>query len=262
MEAAARNLVPVTLELGGKSPVIVCEDADLDMAARRIVWGKFYNAGQTCVAPDYLYAQKSICSELVQKIKICIIQQFGEDPKSSESLSRIVNSRNCRRLARMIDREKVVHGGDIDEERLYVAPTVLANVSWNDAVMQEEIFGPILPVLSFNDIEEPFHQISHKPKPLAAYLFGRSKAIQSIFLERLSFGGGCINDVVLHLSNPNLPFGGVGDSGMGRYHGESSFHTFSHVKSVMCRSGFFDISARYAPYNEEKTGFLRRIFRF
>ncbi len=261
MQAAAKNLTPVTLELGGKSPVVVCEDADLALAARRIVWGKFYNAGQTCVAPDYLYVQSSVSHILIEKIKACIVQQFGANPKSSESLSRIVNSQNCKRLTQMIDDKKVIHGGEFDFEALFIAPTVMQNISWNDPVMLEEIFGPILPILTFETIDEAFYSILQRPKPLAAYLFTRSHAIQKTFIDSISFGGGCINDVVLHLSNPYLPFGGVGDSGMGQYHGRSSFQTFSHAKSVMHRFGLFDVSARYAPYSEGKLKFLRRMFR-
>lgn len=260
MEAAAKNLVPVTLELGGKSPAIVCADADLELTARRLVWGKFYNAGQTCVAPDYVYVDKAVVSELIKKIKKEIAQQFGEDPKESESLGRIVNSRNLQRLVRMMDAKKTVHGGEVDEKQLYIAPTVMADVSWQDPVMQEEIFGPILPVLTFGSLEEVWKQVGEKPKPLAAYFFSGSTKNQKSFVQELSFGGGCINDVVLHLSNPYLPFGGVGDSGMGSYHGEKSFHTFSHAKSVMTRWGFLDLSARYAPYSDRKLRFLRRIF--
>lgn len=261
MQAAAKNLVPVTLELGGKSPAVVCEDADLDLAARRIVWGKFYNAGQTCVAPDYVYVQKSVSQEFLGKIRSCIERQFGTNPQNSQSLGRIVNLKNCERLARMIDASKIFCGGEVDTKELYVAPTVLKDVTWDDAVMQDEIFGPILPVLSFENIEDLFLLFAQKPKPLAAYLFSTSRAIQERFLAQVSFGGGCINDVVVHLTNPHLPFGGVGSSGMGSYHGERSFQIFSHAKSVMHRSGLFDVSARYAPYDDKKLKFLRKVFR-
>lgn len=260
MAAAAKNLVPVTLELGGKSPAIVCADADLDLTARRIVWGKFYNAGQTCVAPDYVYVDKTVAAELIQKIKKEITQQFGEDPKKSESLGRIVNARNFQRLTRMIDDKKLAHGGETDEAQLQIAPTVMADVSWQDPIMQDEIFGPLLPVLTFERLEEVWKSVGDRPKPLAAYFFSGSKAHQNEFVRKLSFGGGCINDVVVHLSNSYLPFGGVGESGMGSYHGEKSFHTFSHAKSVMTRWGFFDLSARYAPYSEKKLSLLRWVF--
>ena len=260
MQAAAKNLTPVTLELGGKSPVIVCEDADLDLTARRIVWGKFYNAGQTCVAPDYLYVQNTVAQILIKKIKACIEDQFGVNPKSSESFGRIVNLANCQRLAKLMDSQKVICGGDVDLETLYIAPTVLTSVSWNDEIMKQEIFGPLLPVLTFERTDEVFKIVNQKPKPLSAYFFSRSRSLQKEFVDKVSFGGGCINDTVVHLSNPYLPFGGVGDSGMRSYHGENSFRTFSHAKSVIYRSGFLDLSARYAPYNERKLKFLKRLF--
>ncbi len=261
MQAAAKNLVPVTLELGGKCPVIVCEDADLDLAARRIVWGKFYNAGQTCVAPDYLYVHESVAESLIENIKNCIRAQFGERSEESPDFARIVNSRNTERLAALIDKSKVVFGGRMDAQSNYVEPTLMAGVSWDDKVMGEEIFGPILPILTYKDLESLYAVIRSKPKPLAAYFFSRSVERQRAFTIGFSFGGGCINDVVVHLSNPYLPFGGVGDSGMGHYHGEDSFKTFSHAKSVMTRYSWLDLSARYAPYSEKKLSFLRRLFR-
>lgn len=260
MQAAAKNLTPVTLELGGKSPVIVCENADLDLAARRVVWGKFYNAGQTCVAPDYLYVHESRAEKLTEKIKSRIRFQFGDNPKESQDLARIVNRKNSQRLADLIDMDKVLMGGEVDIESCYVEPTVMNNVSWTDKIMSEEIFGPILPILTYTDLNDAFGIIRSKPKPLAAYFFSRSREMQNAFINELSFGGGCINDVVLHLSNPFLPFGGVGESGMGHYHGEDSFKTFSHSKSIMVRYGAFDFAARYAPYSEKKLRLLQRLF--
>lgn len=260
MQAAAKNLVPVTLELGGKSPVIVCDDADLDLAARRIVWGKFYNAGQTCVAPDYLYVQEKIADELLEKVIAHVQAQFGEQPAQSNDFGRIINSRSTERLATLIDPEKIAIGGQVDIQQKYVAPTILRNVQWTDKIMTDEIFGPILPVLTFKELEETIKQIQARPKPLAAYLFSRSKELQQKFISNLRFGGGCINDVVVHLSNPYLPFGGVGGSGMGHYHGEASFKTFSHSKSIVFRTGWFDFSARYAPYSDKKLRLLKRIF--
>ncbi|MGE4130857.1 MAG: aldehyde dehydrogenase [Bdellovibrionales bacterium] len=260
MQAAAKNLTPVSLELGGKSPVIVSPSANLALAARRIVWGKFYNAGQTCVAPDYLYVHQSVAQELLEKITREIRQQFGEDPQKSPSLGRIVNSRNWQRLTKLIQKEKTAHGGDTEETDLYIAPTILTGVTWDDPIMQEEIFGPILPILQYQTWEELLDAISSRPKPLAAYLFAEASADKNDFVEHLSFGGGCINDVLVHLGNPYLPFGGVGPSGIGHYHGEFSFRTFSHTKSVMHRSKFLDLSARYAPYNDKKLGFLKRLF--
>lgn len=261
MQAAAKNLTPVTLELGGKSPVIVCEDADLDLTARRVVWGKFYNAGQTCVAPDYLYVHEQVAEKLIEKLKINIHLQLGDSPNLSENYARIVNLKNCKRLAGLIDPSKVITGGEIDQETLYVAPTMLKDMSWSDPVMQEEIFGPLLPIFTYREFSELLRFLTEKPKPLAAYCFTRSTEKQSYFLQNFSFGGGCINDVLMHLSNPNLSFGGVGGSGMGRYHGHDSFLTFSHAKSVLHRFFFLDFSARYAPYSKNKLSFMRRVFR-
>ncbi len=261
MRAASQNLTPVTLELGGKSPLIVSEDADLDLAARRIVWGKFYNAGQTCVAPDYLYVQESVEEALLERVKRETEAQFGVDPQRSLSLARIVNERHLQRLAKMIPADKIFCGGRVDASDLYVAPTVLRGVSWDDPVMQEEIFGPILPVLTYRDLDEVLGVIRSKPKPLAAYLFSNSKRVQQKFVNQISFGGGCINDVLVHLGSPHLPFGGVGESGMGRYHGRASFETFSHAKSVMYRYGFLDLAVRYAPYSDKSLQFMKRLFR-
>lgn len=261
MQAAAKNLTPVTLELGGKSPAIVAEDADLDLAARRIVWGKFYNAGQTCVAPDYLYVHEQVREAFLAKLHVAIDEQFGTDPQKSESYARIINSRNLQRLIALIDPEKIHQGGKSDEKDLYLQPTLLTGVAWSDPVMKEEIFGPVLPVFGYSNLAEVFGTINSHPKPLAAYFFSHSTDKQDQFIQSIAFGGGCINDVLLHLGNPNLPFGGVGGSGMGSYHGEKSFLTFSHAKSVMLRGGFLDVSARYAPYTEAKTKFMRRIFK-
>ncbi len=261
MQAAARNLTPVTLELGGKSPVIVSENADLDLAARRIVWGKFYNAGQTCVAPDYLYVQQSVAPVLAEKLKSEIRRQFGENQKESSGLARIVNAANFRRVSALIDPAKVLFGGQTDPAALYIQPTLLENISWSDSVMSEEIFGPLLPILTFQNLAEAFTSVNSKPKPLSAYLFSRSSREQREFVEQVTFGGGCVNDVLIHLTNPHLPFGGVGASGMGSYHGKNSFLVFSHAKGVMHRAGFLDLAARYAPYSAWKLKLLRWLFR-
>lgn len=260
MQAAAKNLTPVTLELGGKSPAIVCEDADLDLAAKRIVWGKFYNSGQTCLAPDYLCVHENIVDSLLEKIKKNILEQFGSDAQKSHSYARIVNERNFSRLIKMIDPKKIISGGRSDQKDLYIEPTVLRDITWSDSIMQEEVFGPILPVMSYSRLEDLFNVINTKPKPLAAYFFSHSKHQQD-FIKKVNFGGGCLNDVVVHLSNPHLPFGGIGESGMGKYHGQSSFHLFSHSKSIMYRYGIFDLPARYAPYTEGKLKLLRWLFR-
>jgi len=261
MQAAAKNLVPVTLELGGKSPTIVCEDADLNLAARRIVWGKYYNAGQTCVAPDYIYVDKKISAEFLKLVKQQIQEQFGTAPKDSPSFARIVNDRNWSRVQALIDNDKVVAGGESDKSSLYIAPTVLSEVTWDDAVMKEEIFGPLMPIMSFSDLNEVYKVINSQPKPLSAYFFSRSKSRQMDFVSKVTFGGASINDVLTHLGNPDLPFGGVGDSGIGNYHGKFSFLTFSHSKSVMTRYSLLDLNARYAPYDDKKLSLLRRVFR-
>ncbi len=260
MKAAAENLIPVTLELGGKSPVIVTKTSDLNLAARRIVWAKFYNTGQTCVAPDYLYVQSSVKNKLVELLKEEIQKQFGKDPQKSRDLTRIINVRNHQRLCQMIDNEKVVFGGDVDEDDLCIAPTLLEGVSWQDPVMQEEIFGPILPILEFDDLKSLIALINKEPRPLSAYLFSQATTEQTMFTEKLHFGGGCINDLIVHLSHPELPFGGLGSSGIGSYHGHTSFLTFSHQKSLMLRYSLFDFSARYAPYSQRKLNFLKKIF--
>ena len=260
MEAASKNLVPVTLELGGKSPAVVCADADLDLAARRIVWGKFYNAGQTCVAPDYVLVQESIREAFLEKLKSQISAQFGENPQKSESYARIIDAKNFLRVRGLIDPAKVSFGGKSDAADRYIQPTVLSGATWQDAAMREEIFGPVLPILTFKEPADAFTAIRLRPKPLSAYLFTRADANKRAFVEDVSFGGGCINDVLVHLGNPHLPFGGVGESGIGHYHGHASFLTFSHTKSVMFRYRTLDLSARYAPYTERKTNFLSRLF--
>jgi len=262
MQSAAKNLVPVTLELGGKSPAIVDETADIDLAARRIVWGKLFNAGQTCVAPDYVYVHQSIKQTFLEKAMAEIKKQLGPQQKESKSFARIVNDRNFERLAKMIDKEKVAFGGETDPNEKYIQPTLLQNVTWDDPVMQEEIFGPILPVLEYADIGEVYKSVRQMPKPLSAYLFSQSEDNMDSFNQNLSFGGGCINDVIFHLSNPHLPFGGVGDSGSGSYHGEQSFITFSHCKSIMYRYGFLDLDARYGPYTDKKLKVLKRVLGF
>jgi aldehyde dehydrogenase (NAD+) len=260
MQAAADNLTPVTLELGGKSPAIVCQDADLALAARRLVWGKFYNAGQTCVAPDYLYVHKDVADSLHSQLVVQIKEQFGENPQHSPDLTRIVNQKNVERLQKMLDPQKISHGGRTDLADLYIEPTLMRSVTWDDLVMKEEIFGPIFPILTFENLDMVFTNLQNQPKPLSAYLFTEDNDNQQRFLNELSFGGGCINDVIVHLGNSNLPFGGVGHSGTGRYHGHHSFLTFSHQKSVMVRYKWFDLSARYAPYSEKNLKLLKRLF--
>ncbi|MBP6378581.1 MAG: aldehyde dehydrogenase, partial [Kaistella sp.] len=232
-EAAAKNLTPVTLELGGKSPAIVTANADFEVAAKRIVWGKFLNAGQTCVAPDYILVDEKVKDSFLDALRAQIIK-FDYQP-GAEHYTQIINQRNFERLIRFIDREKVYLGGNYDLQKKYIEPTVLHNINWDDKVMQDEIFGPILPVLTFKNFNEALLTICEKDKPLAAYLFTKNSEEKEQFKSKISFGGGCINDVVMHLSNDHLPFGGVGNSGIGNYHGKFGFETFSHQKSVLER---------------------------
>lgn len=250
MKAAAENLIPVTLELGGKSPAIVDETANLQTTAKRIVWGKFVNAGQTCVAPDYLYVHSSVQSRLIEELTQSIHDFYGADPRQSPDYPRIINDDHFERLAGFLDNGTLATGGGHESEDRYIAPTILTDVSWDDAVMQEEIFGPVLPVLSYEKIEEVINEINARPKPLALYLFSESKKRQKHIIHEIPFGGGCINDSVAHLGNHNLPFGGVGNSGMGSYHGKASFDVFSHQKSIMQKTTWFDIPLRYAPYKD------------
>lgn len=256
-QAAAKNLTPVTLELGGKSPVIITKKANLEVAAKRIVWGKFLNAGQTCVAPDYIYAEESIEAEFLQLLKK-YIAAFNYKP-SSPQYTRIINERNFHRLTNLIDQKKVSYGGETDIENLYIQPTILQNVSWEDPVMQEEIFGPIMPILSFTGFEETLKTIASKEKPLSAYLFSDDEAEQDLFLAEISFGGGCINDVIMHLSNDYLPFGGVGNSGFGSYHGKFGFLAFSHQKSILKRATWGEPDLKYPPYTATKMKWLKRL---
>ncbi len=256
-KAAAENLTPVVLELGGKSPVIVTKSANLEVAAKRIVWGKFLNAGQTCIAPDYLLVEKSIEKELLQKLKVQI-EKFKYSP-TSDAYPRIVNQRNFDRVQKLIDTNKIYVGGKTDRSALYIEPTILHNVDWEDNVMQEEIFAPILPVLTYDSFENVFEIIKKKEKPLAAYLFSSKKQEKDYFLKHLSFGGGCINDVVMHFSNPNLPFGGVGNSGIGNYHGKFGFETFSHQKPIIEKASFAEPNIKYPPYSESKLKWIKRI---
>lgn len=256
-EAASHNLTPVTLEMGGKSPVIVTEKADIKTAAKRIVWGKFLNAGQTCVAPDYLYAHESIRQKLLEELKHYIKQfEYGYD---TDNYVQIINNRHFDRLAALIDKDKIYCGGKIDKNKLYIEPTILQNISWEDAVMNEEIFGPILPVLSFTSLKDIFEKIRSMEKPLAAYLFSNDKIEQQNFLTEISSGGVCINDVIMHIVNESVPFGGIGNSGIGNYHGEYGFNNFSHHKTVLMKPTCFENNIKYPPYNSKKTQLIKKL---
>jgi len=256
-EAAAKNLTPVTLELGGKSPAIVAASANLEVAARRIVWGKFLNAGQTCVAPDYILVDERVKDSLVTSLKK-YIQKFSYKA-DSEQYTQIINEKNFERLIKMIDPENVFYGGNFDAEKRFIEPTILQNVTWEDSVMLEEIFGPILPVLTYKNFNEALLQISKHEKPLAAYLFTNNSEEKDLFTTRISFGGGCINDVVMHLSNDHLPFGGVGNSGIGNYHGKFGFDTFSHQKAILERATWGEPDLKYPPYSEKKLSWIKRV---
>ena len=245
--AAAESLIPVTLELGGKSPCIVEKSADLEAAAKRIVWGKFLNAGQTCVAPDYLLVQEPVREELLARMRGYIRQFYGENPLSNDSYPRIISGAHFDRLCEMLGEGTVIAGGQSDRESLRIAPTLLENAPFYSKVMSDEIFGPILPVVEFSTLEQAREYISLHEKPLALYLFTRSKAAQREILQRVPFGGGCVNDTIMHLSSPALPFGGIGGSGIGQYHGKWGFDTFSHSKAVLKKWPLIDVPMRYPP---------------
>lgn len=250
-KAAAENLTPVTLELGGKNPCIIDETANLKLAAKRIVWGKFINAGQTCIAPDYILIQKDMKSHFIAYLKTEITKAYGENPALSPDFARIINTKNWLRLANLIEEEKVIFGGQTDIENNYIAPTLIEENDMESLLMQEEIFGPLLPILSYEKEEDIKTVFSKFEKPLALYVFSENKRFSEKIIKQYSFGGGCINDTVVHFSNKRLPFGGVGHSGIGAYHGRLSFDTFSHKKSIVKKANWLDIPLRYAPYNDK-----------
>jgi acyl-CoA reductase-like NAD-dependent aldehyde dehydrogenase len=248
-QAAAKHLTPVTLELGGKSPCIVHHDIDLDVTAKRIVWGKFVNAGQTCIAPDYIYVHSSVKNKLIEKLKHQIIAFYGTDPEKSTDYARIVSDKHFDRIEKMMNPEQVVFGGVLNKATKYISPTLLDNIEDSDLIMQEEIFGPLLPILVYKEIEDVITYINDHPKPLALYVFSKSNNIQQQIIQNTSAGGVTINDTLMHIGNSNLPFGGIGDSGIGAYHGKFSFELFSHTKAVLNHSIFPDLKLRYSPYN-------------
>lgn len=246
MAAAAKNLTPLTLELGGKSPAIIMEDANLKLAAKRIVWGKFINAGQTCVAPDHVYVHEKHRRKILKHIVYYIKKFYGEDVRFNKDYPKIVSEKHVDRLAGLLDENKVYYGGEYDRVDRFMEPTVMVDVDEDDIVMGEEIFGPILPVLSFTSDYDLIDRIRKRPAPLALYLFSQSRDTQEYMMESLKFGGGCVNDTLMHLATPYLPFGGVGESGMGAYHGKYSFDTFTHEKSILKQTTVFDIPLRYS----------------
>lgn len=260
MELAAGKLVPVTLELGGKSPCIVDRSASLNYAAKKIAWSKLMNAGQTCVAPDYVLVHSSIKEELVNKIQSNITKMLGKDPRHSEDLGRIINGKRFKKLLSYLSQGKILSGGRYDEADLYIEPTLIEDVSLQDPIMQEEIFGPIMPIIEYHSTEEVVEWVEKNPFPLSLYIYAEDKSVQDYYISRLRFGGCCINNGLIHLGNPNLPFGGVGPSGIGQYHGKFGFETFTRPKAIMHSRAWFDVPLWYAPF-KGKAGLLRRIFK-
>jgi aldehyde dehydrogenase (NAD+) len=260
-KAAAEYMTPVTLELGGKNPCIIDETANIKLAAKRIVWGKFINAGQTCIAPDYLLVQEKVKSELVENLKLEITNAYSDNPELSPDYTRIVNIRNWERLNALIETEKVLFGGQNNSEDCYLSPTLIDETSFESAVMKEEIFGPILPILSYENDSELDEIISKYDKPLSLYVFTTRNKFAEKIIQKFSFGGGCINDTVIHFSNNRLPFGGVGHSGIGAYHGKMSFDTFSHKKAIVKKANWLDLPMRYAPYKGKLT-LIRKILKW
>ncbi|MFH6967845.1 aldehyde dehydrogenase [Flavobacterium sp. FlaQc-28] len=257
-KAAAENLTPVTLELGGKNPCIIDETANLKLAAKRIVWGKFINAGQTCIAPDYILIQKNMKVNFITFLIEEIIKAYGKKMDKSPDFARIINTKNWVRLDQMIERDKVIFGGETNADKLYISPTLIEEPSLDSPVMSEEIFGPILPILIYETEDDIHNVISRYEKPLAFYVFSDDKSFAKKMITSYSFGGGCINDTVIHFSNKRLPFGGVGHSGIGAYHGQMSFDTFSHHKAIVKKANWLDLPMRYAPY-KDKLASIKRV---
>ena len=248
LKAAAPNLTPVTLELGGKSPCVVDKDANIKLAAKRIVFGKFLNCGQTCVAPDYIYVEENVKDAFIKAVKKEISKQYSDFALSNPNYGKIINEKHFDRITGLIDKNKVVYGGYSDRKKLQIEPTVMDNVTWDDKIMSEEIFGPVMPILTFTSLPGLIKLLNSKPHPLAAYYFGKNKKVIKYFMTVTAFGGGCINDCVVHLATTNMGFGGFGESGMGAYHGKTGFDTFSHKKSILDKKCWIDLPMRYQPY--------------
>ena len=259
MRRAAENLIPVTLELGGKSPCIVDETADLALAAKRIVFGKFLNAGQTCVAPDYVLVQERVKAPLVEQLKKALHHALGDDPLSNPKYGKIINGKHYQRILGLLEGQTILLGGQSRDGK--IAPTLLDEADPQSPVMQDEIFGPVLPILSYATPQEVVDFVSSREKPLALYLFSRNRAMQDLVTSRLSFGGGCFNDTILHLATPYMPFGGVGGSGMGAYHGKASFDTFTHYKSIVDKKTWIDLPMRYQPYRKRNEKMIRHFLK-
>lgn len=261
MRCASEHLTPTTLELGGKSPCIVDKSANISLSARRIIFGKFLNSGQTCIAPDYIYCHSSIRDALLTEMKKEITRQFGAAPLDSQDYGKMINQKHFNRVCNLMDEKKIYCGGEADENANRIAPTVMNHVDWQDPVMQEEIFGPILPVLTFESIDEAIAKVNSLPHPLAFYLFAGDKKVINRVLERCSFGGGCVNDTIVHMTTCHMGFGGVGASGMGAYHGKVGFDTFSHLKSIVDKKTWLDMPMRYQPYNHLKEKIIRMFLK-
>ena len=256
----AENLTPAILELGGKSPCIIDSSAKIRLAAKRVVFGKYLNCGQTCVAPDYILCHKDIKDEFVKEVKIQIEKQYGKNPLENSDYGKIINQKHFERVSSLINAEKVVHGGKTNPETLQIEPTVLNNVTWDDAVMQEEIFGPIMPILTYENLDQVIADLQKKQKPLALYFFSQNKKNIKAITEKVSYGGGCINDTIIHLATSEMGFGGVGESGMGSYHGKTGFDAFSHTKSIVDKKTWMDLPMRYQPYDRKINGKLLKMF--
>jgi len=259
MKAAAEQLIPVTLEMGGKSPAIVHKDANLEVAAKRIWWGKTMNAGQICVAPDFVLIHESQKDEFIRQTKKVLPAFFGDGYQPGENYTQIVNDDHFTRLKNLLDNSTIIVGGITEKETRFIEPTLI-DASWNDEIMQEEIFGPLLPLITYQNDDDVVEELAYRPSPLALYLFSDDSAFQNRILEGVPFGGGCINDTINHLGNHHLPFGGVGNSGMGAYHGKTSFETFSRKQSVLKKPTWPDPDLRYPPYNETKLNWFKKLF--
>lgn len=256
-QAAAKHLTPVTLELGGKSPAIFTERADLSMGIKRLIWAKFLNAGQTCIAPDYVLLPLSMKDEFLRLAKK-EIEQASYSVENGNYV-RIINDKNVERLKNLIDPNKIYFGGEVTEEKRIIQPTLMQDVTFGDTVMQEEIFGPILPVITYNSLDEVISEIKKREKPLSCYIFTGDSPLKNKLLSELSFGGGAVNEAIMHISNSRLPFGGVGQSGIGSYHGEAGFRTFSHYKSILEKATWFETKLKYSPYSEKKLQWIKRL---
>lgn len=259
-QAAAKNLTPVTLELGGKCPAFVMADSNLKITAKRLVWSKFLNSGQTCIAPDYIMVEASVKDKLLQLLKTTVEEQ--QYSVENGNYVQIINNDNYDRLLNLIDEEKIYHGGSSDAESRFISPTILTEVAFEDAVMQEEIFGPLLPVIGFDDLDKAIQQVRGLPRPLSCYVFSSKSRIQKKILKEISFGGGGVNEAVMHITNPSLPFGGIGLSGTGAYHGKTGFDAFTHYKAILDKPTWFELNLKYYPLSKSKLWWIRKFFKF